>query len=135
MTATAPTLEALALGFIPEVTLSLSVSDYRASMKWYQETLGFQFRYEMPEIGWTELSTTIPGLSLGLSQVERVEPNGGLVPTFGVKDIAHARSQLEARGVRFDGETQIIPGEVKLATFYDPDGNPLMLFEAIPTPA
>ena len=31
--------------------------------------------------------------------------------------------------MRFDGPTQEIPEMVKLATFYDPDGNKLMLYQ------
>jgi predicted enzyme related to lactoylglutathione lyase len=52
-------------------------------------------------------------------------------PTFGVKDIEHARSQLEGNGVRFDGDTIEIPEMVKLATFFDPDGNSLMLYQTL----
>jgi hypothetical protein len=42
-----------------------------------------------------------------------------------------ARRHLEQHGVRFDGDTYEISGMVKLATFYDPDGNPFMLAEAL----
>ena len=34
---------------------------------------------------------------------------------------------LEAEEVRFDGPTETIEGMVSTATFYDPDGNALML--------
>ncbi len=54
---------------------------------------------------------------------------GGPIPTFGVRHIDHSRKVLQERGVRFDGETIEIPDMVKLATFYDPDGNSLMLFQ------
>ncbi len=135
MTAPNPTVSAPDLQFIPELTCSVSVSDYRAAIKWYQEKLGFKFLYEMPEIGWSELATTIPGVNIGLSQVEQVTPRGSVVLTFGVKDIQSARAQLEAHGVPFDGETQVLPGMVKYAGFFDPDGNPLMLFESLVRPA
>jgi predicted enzyme related to lactoylglutathione lyase len=46
---------------------------------------------------------------------------------FGVVDIDEARGQLEQRDVRFDGETMTIPEMVRLATFFDPDGNKFML--------
>ena len=49
------------------------------------------------------------------------------MPVFGVGDIAVARGALEEAGVRFDGETETIEGMVSTATFYDPDGNALML--------
>jgi predicted enzyme related to lactoylglutathione lyase len=52
---------------------------------------------------------------------------GNLVPVFGVEDLAVARAALEAEDVRFDGPTETIEGMVSTATFYDPDGNALML--------
>ncbi len=59
---------------------------------------------------------------------------GGATLTFGVKDIDAAREQVEAKGVRFDGPTREIEGLVKLATFYDPDGNTLMFYEGLGAP-
>ncbi len=56
---------------------------------------------------------------------------GGCVPVWGVRDITAARASLEAAGVRFDGPTQEISGMVKLATFYDPDGNAMMFAQSL----
>ena len=49
--------------------------------------------------------------------------------SFAVEDIDAARKLLESKDVRFDGPTRVYDGMVKLATFYDPDGNTLMLFQ------
>ena len=38
----------------------------------------------------------------------------------------HARAELEAKGIEFDGET-IVTGVCRQAWFKDPDGNALML--------
>ena len=67
-----------------------------------------------------------PGIFIGLGQTEEVKP-GTTTQTFTVKDIAAARASLESHDVRFDGDTYEIDGMVKLATFYDPDGNSYML--------
>jgi hypothetical protein len=48
---------------------------------------------------------------------------------WGVADILVAKAHLDAHGVRQDGDIQHIPGLVKLLTFYDPDGNAMMLSE------
>ena len=40
-----------------------------------------------------------------------------------------SRGEGIQQDVKFDGETQTVPGMVKLATFFDPDGNKLMLYE------
>jgi CreA protein len=117
------------LGYTPELTCSVSVRNLEQAKQWYAEVLGFQHLYTMPEIGWSELATAIPGVNIGLSQVEEHEVKGSVVLTFAVKDISHARTQLERHHTKFDGETQTIPGMVKLATFFDPDGNPFMLSE------
>ena len=63
--------------------------------------------------------------------MEKPEPSTQLTPTFGVEDIDHTRKMLEERGARFDGETIELPEMVKLATFFDPDGNPIKLYESI----
>lgn len=118
------------LGFTAGLTISIQCNDLARSKAWYHEMLGFTPLYELPDIGWCELATECAKVNVGLSQVE--EPRvGGPVPTFGVRDIAAARAMLEARKVRFDGETQTIPGLVKLATFFDPDGNALMLYQEL----
>jgi predicted enzyme related to lactoylglutathione lyase len=111
------------------LTCALSVSDIEKSIGWYRDRLGFEMLYLNQEIGWCELKTHIAGVNVGLSQVENVPKGGGATLTFGVRDIDAERSSLEREGVRFDGETMTIPGMVRLATFFDPDGNSLMLYQ------
>jgi predicted enzyme related to lactoylglutathione lyase len=78
------------------------------------------------------MSTNVPGLTLGISQVETGAGGpGGATLTFAVEDIAASRGALETQGVRFDGPTQEIPGMVKLATFFDPDGNAFMFSQSL----
>ena len=108
------------------ITIALSVKDRAASARWYSEMLGFELLYSIDEAGWSELQTKTEGVTLGLG--ESVEPNpGNSVPVFGVSDINTARRNLENAGVKFDAETETIEGMVSLATFFDPDGNALML--------
>lgn len=117
------------LAFDGGLTCSLSVADLKRSVDWYQSVLGFKVLYVKEDIGWCEMSTHIPRVNLGVGQVEKPEVRGGATLVWGVKDLDHDRRQLEARKVRFDGETQTIPGLVKLATFFDPDGNKHMLYQ------
>ncbi|XWN31486.1 MAG: VOC family protein [Devosia sp.] len=108
------------------ITLAMSVRDRHRSAQWYSDTLGFTLLHHMDEAGWSEMATKTDGVTLGLG--EQTEPvPGNTVPVFGVKDIGSARKHLEAAGVRFDGETETIEGMVSTATFYDLDGNALML--------
>lgn len=108
------------------ITLALSVKDRHASADWYGKMLGFELLYHADEAGWSELKTKTDGVTLGLGEQTEVAP-GNSVPVFGIGDIAAARAALEAAGVRFDGPTDTIEGMVSTATFYDPDGNALML--------
>ncbi len=112
------------------LTLALSCGDRQASADWYRDRLGFRLLYDVEEIGWCEMATHIPNVNIGFAEVDEVEPRGA-VPTFGVQDLDAARRALEEQGVRFDGPNIVHEGMVKLATFYDPDGNALMLYESL----
>jgi len=116
--------------FEPELTIAMRVSDMNASIAWYTGVLGFELLYKMDDMGWAEMKSPVPGVQLGVSQVEAVKP-GGPTPTWAVSDIDSARATLEAQGVKFDGDTIVIPDMVKLATFFDPDGNSLMLSQTL----
>jgi catechol 2,3-dioxygenase-like lactoylglutathione lyase family enzyme len=111
------------------LTCALNVTDLERSIRWYQDILGFKLLYRVEELGWCELATETPRVNVGLSQVEMVETGGGATLTFGVVDIDASRRLLEAKDVRFDGPTRTYEGMVRLATFYDPDQNALMLYQ------
>lgn len=53
-------------------------------------------------------------------------PQKNAHPALHVDDVAAARKELEANGVKFNGET-IDTGVCHMALFTDPDGNDLML--------
>lgn len=124
--ATAPTKPKVPFDYADTIVISVNVSDLERSIAWYRDVLGFELEYKLDEYGWCEVFASVPGVTLGLGQAE--EPQvGGITPTFSVKDIDAARKHLESHDVPFDGETREIEGMVKLATFYDPDGNSFML--------
>jgi catechol 2,3-dioxygenase-like lactoylglutathione lyase family enzyme len=110
---------------------ALEVADLEQSLRWYEQALGFEVVHRLESWGWAELSTPLPGISIGIGQVEKPKIEGGVVVTFGVHDIDKARAHLESLGTRFDGETRQIADEVRLATFYDPDGNTFMLAQRL----
>jgi len=110
------------------ITFALSVTDRHASAAWYEKMLGFGVLYHADEAGWSELSTMTEGVTLGLGEHTQPAP-GNAVPVFGIAALDPARTVLETAGVKFDGDTDVVEGMVKTATFYDPDGNALMLAE------
>lgn len=114
-----------------DVTVTFGVTSLDAAIDWYQQVLGFTLLYRLDDMGWCELQGPDKTICVGLGVREEVQSGGGAVPVWGVHDIAEARAALEAKQVRFDGETTEIPKMVKLATFYDPDGNAMMLVESL----
>ena len=117
------------------LAIAVNVSDLDRAVDWYRDALGFEVEARADDVGWVELATPYPGVTLGLSQVEGDPRVGGITPTFGVRDLDAARAHLEGRDVRFDGDTIEIEGMVRLATFYDPDGNAFMLAQNLAAPA
>jgi len=120
--------------FKPELTLAVTVSDFKRAAEWYTSKLGLQNVYTVDEVGWGEFTSPVTGVTIGLSTArpgESVVRDGGATITFGVLDIDAARAELESKGVPFDGPTDELPGMVKLATFRDPDGNAFMLAQSL----
>ena len=116
--------------FDDTITLSSEVTDIDATIAWFKEMLGFEETFKVP--GWAEVTTPTGGVTIGLAESETVDGgSGGTTPVFGVTDIEAARAELEAKGVRFLGDTVELPGMVKLATFYDPDGNSYMFAQSL----
>lgn len=118
------------LGYTGELTIATQVRDMARAIEWYGEVLGFELVYRMDEMGWCEMASPVAGVTVGFSQVEKPKTTGP-VPVWNVADIDAARAGLEARHVRFDGDTMTIPGMVRLATFFDPDGNAWMLSQTL----
>ena len=120
----------MSMGFVGSLTISTQVSDLAAALAWYQEMLGSDVIYKVGEMGWAEVTSPVEKVAIGLSQVEKPKTTG-CVPVWEVGDIDAARARLESKDVRFDGDTITIPGLVKLATFFDPDGNAWMLSQTL----
>lgn len=120
------------LDYSGDLVISLPSADLKTTQSWYLGHLGFTHLFSAEQIGWMELETHIKGVTLGFGQNIKPAP-GNAVPVFGVRDLDAARDQLESKGVAFDGDTIVIPGMVKLATFYDPDKNALMLSQNLST--
>ena len=131
MSKPAQSAAAKAIGYDGGLTCALGVRSLDKSIPWYRDVLGFELAYKVDEMGWCEFHSPVAGVMVGLSQVENSAPKGGATPTWGVKNIDAARAQLETKGVKFDGPTVVYEGMVKLATFFDPDGNKFMLYQGL----
>jgi catechol 2,3-dioxygenase-like lactoylglutathione lyase family enzyme len=111
---------------------SINVSNLDRSIAFFRDAMGFEEVYRMADYGWCEMRTPVEGVTIGLQQAESgFGGDGGATLAFRVSDVEGARKHLEANGARFDGDIVEIPGDtgVKLANFFDPDGNPFTLAE------
>lgn len=129
-TAEAPTAQS-AIPYDGGLTCAINVTDLDRSIAWYRDILGMTLLYRVDEIAWCEFCTAVANVNIGLAQVESVPAGGGATLTFGVSDIKAAKAVLDAAEVRQDGPIRDIPGMVRLLTFYDPDSNVLMFYEAL----
>jgi catechol 2,3-dioxygenase-like lactoylglutathione lyase family enzyme len=106
--------------------LTVFVSDYPAAQRFYGEVLGLERSVDYDKIPGGEYETGDLTLQVldAAAVGQEFKPSGNPVALH-VDDVAAARAQLEAEGVRFEGET-IDSGVCHMAIFRDPDGNVLM---------
>ncbi len=106
--------------------VSVPVTDLERSTAWYRDTLGLE------QIGhgqWPEfqLGENVSLYLLDPTNIGRsfTGPHSSGI-ALRVPDVEAARSELEAKGVEFAGDTYDT-GVCHMAPFADPDGNVLML--------
>ncbi len=105
----------------------LPVTDTGRSVEFYGQTLGMEVKQQEAE--WAELEAG--GLRIGLNGRQEETPGGegGAVLAFRPDGgIESAVEELKGKGVEFSGEVSEHPWG-KVASFKDPDGNDLQLYE------
>ena len=113
-----------------EVNVSwYQVSDMNAAKRFYGEILGLKKIFEIE--GWCEFSHGEGAASIGLNQQRQGDDERGATVVLRVDDLARVQKELAAKGVKFEGEIQEVPGVVRLATFRDPSGNRLQLCQVL----
>ena len=108
--------------------ISVPVTDMERAKRFYGETLGLP-EIAHPEQGFPEYQLG-ENVSLYLLQMENIGgsfqgPHTASI-ALRVPDVEAAQKELEAKGVEFDGET-VDTSVCHMATFFDPDGNRLVL--------
>jgi catechol 2,3-dioxygenase-like lactoylglutathione lyase family enzyme len=103
----------------------LPVSDLQRSLTFYRDTLGLgEIRAEGD---WAELDAN--GLRLGLNASEDPRGDGGAIIAFQPEGgVDGAVEELRSNGVEVPGDVSDHPWG-RLATFKDPDGNDLQVYE------
>lgn len=105
--------------------VSFLTQDIARARRFYAETLGLAIESE----GEHDIEFRAGQVTLDIFDPASI--GQGFAPSpaglaLRVPDVAAARSELESKGVQFDGET-IDTGVCHMAPFRDPDGNALML--------
>lgn len=103
----------------------LPVTDVRRSLAFYRDQLSLKEVH--CEDDWAELDAN--GLRLGLNASEQPDGVGGAVVAFQPQGNLDATvEQLRSDGVEIADEISVHPWG-RIATFKDPDGNDLQLYE------
>ncbi len=110
--------------------VSVPVSDWQRSKKFYGETLGLPVAaFITDEVGWMEFGEK-DQVHFAISMWNGPEPfpkgDGGATVVFSVEDAYAAVDELRRRGVRCE-DVEAIPQMVTYANFYDPDGTRLQV--------
>ena len=107
--------------------VSIPTQDLERAVAFYGDVLGLERSVHMPERNFAEFETG--NLTLNLMNAEKMGLEHHTVNNaiaLHVDDVAAARAQLEAQGVKFAMDT-FDTGVCHMAFFTDPDGNALML--------
>jgi predicted enzyme related to lactoylglutathione lyase len=99
-------------------------TDWERSRRFYVETLGLRPDENAKAEFW--VGDTCFGIWMPEQWGEEFKPQSQAIALLHVDDVEAARVELEAKGVEFVGET-VDTSVCHMATFLDPDGNPLVL--------
>jgi catechol 2,3-dioxygenase-like lactoylglutathione lyase family enzyme len=105
--------------------VSFLTQDIQRARTFYADTLGLEIETE----GEHDLELRAGQVTLDIFDPSSIGQPFAPSPAglaLRVPDVDVARSELESKGVAFDGDT-IVTGVCKQAWFKDPDGNALML--------
>ncbi|MFZ5644915.1 MAG: VOC family protein [Bacillota bacterium] len=115
--------------FKPGVGIHYNVSNLEQTLAFYTEKLGFKELYYNANNRQAMLTTNTKDCLIGFAESQSLVPSSTCI-TFEVDNIEQAVQTLQQKGIHFKDGIFEVPGVVKLASFFDPDGYKLMLSEA-----
>lgn len=113
--------------------VAIRVQDWKAALQWYTDILGFKAAAVEKDDQFAMLALPDGGAHLALVggyEVDASAPSR-CMPNILVKDLGATTAALKALGVRFADNLHGEDEGYRLITIYDPEGNPLQLFEWI----
>ncbi len=115
------------------VQVGVTCRDLERAKTFYRDTLGLTFLFEVGNMAFFQLKDM--RLMVGL-EMKPDSAIGGSIIYFDAPDIDTLSPALEAKGVKFLGPVVVLQStpthDLKLRSFYDPDGNGLALMGMVP---
>lgn len=109
------------------------VKDVKQAIHYYSDILGLKLISFQEEYGWAELqgeSGCMMGIA-GCCDYNPIKAGSNAVITLSVKDLEKTKMEMLGKGVKMVGETQEVPGHVKMQTCVDADGNHFQLVQKL----
>lgn len=109
------------------------VKNMDSAIKFYTQVMGLTLKEHSKEYGWAELSGP-DGAILGIAQENQefnMKAGTNAVMTITVDNIVKAIEDLKKKGANLQGDVMEIPGEVKLQSLVDADGNMFQIVEKL----
>lgn len=112
------------------------VADIQKAKEFYQNHVGLTLVEANDQFGWLEFEGSHGGARLGVAQYSPEysaddKPGMNAIMTMEVDNIQAAKAEMENKGISFIGDIFEVPGDVKMATFKDMDGNKFQLVELV----
>ena len=102
-------------------------SDMDAAVAFYKDVLGLDMSARYGE-DWSEFK--LAGTTVALHGTRgAAPPHAGATVVFEVDDLDRTMGTLRERGVEFAGQVIEVPETGRFATFHDPAGNVVQLFQ------
>lgn len=111
----------------------ITVSNIKNAIKFYTDVIGLKLLEFNEQYGWAELSGN-DGARLGIAQFDPAfdfKPGSNAIPTITVENLEEALQELTKKNARLIGDVIEVPGEVKMQTFSDSDGNTFQLCQLL----
>lgn len=102
--------------------------DMDQAVSFYRDLLGLSLRLRAGE-DWAEFDVGGTTVAVHGTREGHAPPQAGATVVFEVDDLDLAVRLLRERGVVFEGDVHEVPGSGRFASFRDPDGNLLQVFQ------
>lgn len=111
----------------------ITVKNIEKAIAFYTKVVGLELKEYHEKFAWAEFAGP-GGAILGIGEEDSkasIKAGTNAVVTISVENLVKAKSHFVAEGAHLIGETIEIPGEVRMQTFLDIDGNMLQLVQKL----